>query len=150
MRRIALLGCAALLVACAKREGMPGADTMAAAPAAMLSPADVAGTWTVNLMSETTDSVVVTYELMATATTEGWTITLPNRPPTAVRVMFSGDSVMTNSDPVESVLRPGVQVSADGVLRVMDGKLVGWTTAHYSVTTADSVRRFRFEGTRKQ
>jgi hypothetical protein len=29
-----------------------------------------------------------------------------------------------------------------------DGKLVGMTTAHYSVKTADSVRKLKTEGTR--
>ena len=121
----------------------------AAAPAAMLTPADVAGTWNVKLMSEAGDSLL-TYELMATATTEGWTITLPNRPPTAATVQFTGDSVMLQSGPSESALRPGVQVSTESVARLADGKLVGTVTAHYAVTTADSVVRFRFEGTRKQ
>ena len=130
---------------------MPGADTMAAAPAAMLSPAEVAGTWTIKLMSETSDSVLVEYELIATATTEGWTINLPNRPPIAVQVQFSGDSVTMESGAFESVLRPGVQISrSESIARLSDGKLVGTTTAHYAVTTADSVRRFRYEGTRKQ
>jgi hypothetical protein len=41
-----------------------------------------------------------------------------------------------------------VQVSTDGALRLRDGKLVGMTTAHYSVKTADSVRKIKTEGTR--
>lgn len=148
MRRLALLGCAVLLAGCSNREGTPAADTMAAAPAAMLTAADVAGTWTVNTMREGSDSVIVTSEIMATTTTDGWTITLPNRPPVALRVQISGDSVMMEAGPYESVLRPGVQVSTATVSRLVDGKLVGMTTAHYSAGP-DSVVRLRTEGTRK-
>ena len=120
---------------------------MAAAPAAMLSPADVAGTWTVKAMSETSDSVLVEYELIATATTEGWTINLPNRPPIALMVQFAGDSVTMQAGAFESVLRPGVQVSGtESVARLADGKLMGTTVARYA---DNSERRLRLEGTRK-
>ena len=148
MRRLVLLGCAVLLVGCAKREGGEAADTMAAAPAAMLSGADLAGTWAVRAMAENSDSVLVTYELTATGTTDGWTFTFPTRPPIPLRVQIAGDSVMIGGGPYESALRPGVQVTTEGVGRIMDGKLVGTTVAHYS-TGADSVLRLRFEGTRK-
>jgi hypothetical protein len=35
------------------------------------------------------------------------------------------------------------------VYRLQDGKLVGVATAKYETTGADSVRQFRFEGTRQ-
>ena len=42
-----------------------------------------------------------------------------------MQVTADGDSIMTATGPYESVLRPGVQVSTAGVLRLVDGKLVG-------------------------
>lgn len=148
MRRLALLGCAVLLAGCSNREGTPAADTMAAAPAAMLTAADVAGTWTARTMPERSDSVLVTYEIVATGTTDGWTINFANRPPIALRVQFSGDSVMMEAGPYESVLRPGVQVSTSTVSRLVDGKLMGRAVAHYS-SGPDTVRVLRTEATRK-
>lgn len=148
MRRLALLGCALTLVGCAKREAAPAADTMAAAPAAMLSPADVAGNWTIKVMGQGSDSVLVTYDMMASNTAEGWTVTLPNRPAMTPKVQFSGDSVIIDLGPYESVLRKGVQVTTHSVARMMGGKMMGTAVAHYSAGP-DSVRMLRSEGTRK-
>jgi hypothetical protein len=115
---------------------------------APLNLADIAGTWTVRSMAEGTDSVLVTYTMTGTAMADGWTITLPGREPQAAAVSVSGDSAMTTAGPFESVLRKGVQVTTTGVLRLMDGKLVGTTVAHYMNAGADSVLRMRVEGTR--
>ena len=145
MRRLILGLGAALLAGCAKPEAPP-AEPPAAPPAINL--ADVAGTWTVQSKVEGSDSVLVTTTITATATTEGWTITLPGRNPIPMAVTVSGDSVMTSAGPYESAVRKGVQVSTNGVMRLVDGKLIGTTVAHYSVTTADSVVRLRTEGTK--
>jgi hypothetical protein len=117
---------------------------------AALNLADVAGKWTMQVMPENSDSVLLTYELTATADTTGWMIKFPDRPaPLPIAsVMVAGDSVVTTVAPYPSVLQPGVQVSTDGVMRLQGGQLVGTTVAHYSVTTADSVRRLRQRGTR--
>ena len=79
---------------------------------------------------------------------EGWTITLPGRPPVPVTVSTSGDSVMTMAGPMESVLRKGVQVTTHGVFRLSGGAMVGTTVAHYATTGADSVLRLRNAGTK--
>jgi len=152
MRRFALLCCAAVIAGCAKKDEVP-ADTPAAAmtpPApAPIALADVAGKWNVTGKNEAGDSTLVTYTLTTTADTTGWTITFPNRRPVPVRVVsVSGDSIVISAGPFESVLRRGVQVRTTGPLRLSDGKLVGSTTARYSVKTADSVRVIRMEGTR--
>jgi len=149
MRRLVLLCCAAVLVGCAKPEAEPAADTTAAMPApVMLTAADVAGKWHMVVMGETSDSVLVEYDLTATAADTGWTILLPNRPAMALRVMFSGDSVVIDSGPYESVLRKGVQVTTHGVSRLQGGMLVGMTTAHYATKSGDSVVMLRNRGTR--
>ena len=149
MRPIVLLCCAAVLVGCGGGDETPAADTTAAAPAPpalMLS--DLAGRWTAQAMSETSDSVLVTYEMTATADTSGWMLMLPNRPPMAMRVMVAGDSVVTEAGPYESVLRAGVQVSTRSVMRMQGGQLVGTTTARYQTASGDSVVTLRTRATR--
>jgi hypothetical protein len=133
---------------CSKKEAAPAADTMAAAPTPMVNLADVAGTWEVKAMREGTDSVLVTYTMTATGTTDGWTINLANRPPMPARVTVSGDSIMIDAGPYESVLRKGVQVTTHGVARLQGGMLMGTTVAHYSAGP-DSVVNLRIEGTKK-
>lgn len=152
MRRTALLSCTILLVACGPKEAPP-ADTAAAVPAPApppptLSLTDLAGKWTQTVRAENSDSVLVTAEVVATADTTGWTITLPGRQPMPIRVRVDGDSVMTAAGPYESVLRKGVQVTTEGVARMQDGKLVGTTIARYRGGGADSVVRLRSELTR--
>jgi glucose/arabinose dehydrogenase len=154
-----LLACA-VLAACAKAgdnaadTAAKPADSAAAAPAPAppppaLSLADVAGKWDMRSYAESGDSAVVRYELDAKADTAGWTVTLPNRKPVPVHVQVSGDSIMFHSEPYESVLRKGVQVWTDGVLRLQGGKLAGTQRGHYKVTSADSLSQRRTEGTRK-
>jgi len=154
MRLSSLVCCAAVVIGCAKAD-TPPADTTPAVvtppPPPPIALADVAGKWDVKGMNEAGDSTLVTYVLTATADTTGWTITFPNRrTPVPVRVVaVAGDSINIQAGPYASVLRRGVQVQTSGALRLRDGKLVGMTTARYSVKTADSVRMVRSEGTRK-
>jgi hypothetical protein len=141
------------LVACGGgADNPPAADTTAAAPAApaAISLADLAGTWVVTAKAEGTDSVLVTSELMATADTSGWMQHLPGRDPIQMRVVLvDADSVVTETGPYESVLRPGVQVTTRGVMRLQDGRLVGTTVATYSGGEGENVVRLTTEGTRK-
>jgi hypothetical protein len=151
--RITLAVLVLAAVACGRTDETEMADSAAAAPAAMpagVNLADLAGTWNAQVRAEGSDSVLVTYTMNATADPSGWTITLPGRDPMPVRVTTDGDSIMTFVGPYESVLRPGVQVTTDGVMRVMDGRLVGTTIARYTGPTvgADSVVRLRSEATR--
>ena len=148
MRRLMVLCCAAVLAACAKKDQPPAADTTAMAPPAATM-ADMAGKWTVQVRREGSDSVVVTYELNATADTSGWTLTFPGRDPIPARVSpMAGDSVVTEAGPYESPVRKGVQVWTHSVHRMEGGKLVSTTVAHYATSNPDSVVSFRGEGTR--
>lgn len=148
MRRLMVLCSAVVLAACAKKDQPPGADTTAMAPPPATM-ADMAGKWTMQSSREGSDSVLVTYEINATADTSGWTITFPGRDPMPLRVSpMAGDSVVTEVGPYESVLRNGVQVWTRSVMRMEGGNLVGTTVAHYSVNTADSVVNLRMTGTR--
>jgi glucose/arabinose dehydrogenase len=161
MRASAVLSCAILLIACAKKE-QKAADTTAAAPpaaapapapapapAATLSLADLAGKWTAKTLPENSDSVLVTSTITATADTTGWTIALPKRPVMPLHISVSGDSILYSTGTYESVLRKGVQVSTTGVLHKQGDKLVGINLGHYKVAGGDSVRRFRMELTKQ-
>lgn len=156
MRRTVMLGCVILVAACAKSE-KAATDSAAAAAATPTPPpapapirlADVAGKWNVKTMSATSDSVLATYVLDAKADSTGWTMTFPNGKPIPVHIVaISGDSIVIHAGPFPSVLRKGVQVTTDGVMRLQNGKMIGFTTSHYAVKTADSVVHFRGEGTR--
>jgi hypothetical protein len=148
MRQSVLLCVTALALGCAPAEENPPQDQPAAATTVAL--ADLAGTWTVTTMAESSDSVLITYELTATATPDGWTSTLPGREPTPVRVVLvDGDSVVAEAGPFESALRPGVMVATRTVARLQDDMLIGTITAHYGTDGADSVLAARLHGVRK-
>ena len=82
----------------------------------------VAGTWNVTVMSQDSDSVLITYVLNATATTDGWTSMLPGRDPMPVRVVLvDGDSVVTEAGTVRK--RP-----ASGAKRFRRGRSIACRT----------------------
>ena len=154
MRRLVLCCCAIALVSCSKPKEEPPMESTAAAPETPAAPApvalsDFAGKWAVRTMAETGDSALVTYELVASGDTSGWSLNFPKRKPVPMRVVaVAGDSVVTEAGPYESVLRKGIKVTTNTVLRLQDGKLVGTTIAHYATSGADSVRNLRMAGTR--
>lgn len=154
MRPFAWLAVAAALTACARGDDA-AADSAAASPPAMapanLTAADVAGTWSVKGMAESSDSTLITYDLTATNDTTGWSITFPSGQKVPVqRVMFSGDSVVSDVGPYDSQIRKGVRVrGVRSVSRLQDGKMIGRTVARYDTKSADSVLTMRTEGTRK-
>jgi hypothetical protein len=154
MRRLMLGCCAVALVGCSKPKEEPPMESTAAAPEAPAAPApialaDIAGKWSVRTMAETGDSVLVSYELVTSSDTSGWSLNFPKRKPIPMRVVaVAGDSIVTEAGPFESALRKGIKVSVQSVTRLQDGKMVGTTVAHYATTGADSVRNLRFEGTR--
>ena len=157
--RVALLGSTILLVAaCAKKEE-PAKDTVAAmtpapAPTPTLALADLAGKWqfrSVPLTGKDTSAttcVLVTSTITATADTTGWTMTNPDKVTTPLHVSVAGDSVLVTTPTFSSQRRKGVKVKTETAYRLLDGKLVGITTAHYAVAGADSVLQLRAEGTR--
>jgi hypothetical protein len=157
---IALCLSAAVLAGCAKKDNAAvdttasssTATTTAPAPApAPVNLADVAGKW--NMRSVPTsgaDTSATTYVLTATSNTSGWTITFPGRKAIPVKVTVDGDSITLDAGPYASVRRKGVQVTTHSVSRLQAGSLVGSTTAHYKVKTADSVLTLTNTGTRAQ
>jgi hypothetical protein len=150
MRRIALAAGLVLLAACAKKEEpAPPPPPPAAPPApAPINMSAVAGMWTFNVMGATSDSVLTTYTLTATADTAGWVMTLPNRKPMTLKVTVSGDSIMTESPEYESVLRKGTKVHTNSVFHMSGDAMTGTTAAHYTIKGADSVVMLRSTGTK--
>ncbi len=157
MRRFAPWCFVAILAACGKSKEQPPADTTAlTTPAPAAEPAaapialgDLAGKWSMRTMAADKDTTLVIYELEAGADGSSWTFNFPKRKPVPVRVQASGDSIISEAGPYESLLRKGLQVTINSVLRLQDGKLVGTAVAHYTTSGPDSVRQLRIEGTRK-
>jgi hypothetical protein len=156
--RIAICCSAAVLAACAKKENAAVTDTsntmassststVTTAPAPV-NLADFAGKWNVRAVPATGDTTPTNYVLTATSSTSGWAITFPGRAPIAARVKVAGDSIEMEAGPFSSARRKGVQVTTNGGLRLQGGNLVGSTTAHYKVKTADSVLVLNTTGTR--
>jgi|ERR1700680_721404 len=160
--RIAICCCAAVLAGCAKKEGASVDSTSAMASStsstttstttapAPINLADVAGKWNMRSVPMSGDTSATTYVLTATNSTSGWTITFPGRKPIPVKVTVDGDSISLAAGPYASVRRKGVQVTTYGVSRVQNGSMVGSTTAHYKVKSADSVLVLNTTGTRAQ
>jgi hypothetical protein len=153
---IALCVCAVVLTACAKKdEAAVDTSSMAASSTtttttapAPVNLADVAGKWNVRAVPTSgTDTSVTTYVLTATANTSGWTVTFPGRKAMPVTVSVDGDSIMIDAAAYPSVRRKGVQVSTHAVSRLQGGNLVGTSTAHFRVKTADSVLTLTSTGT---
>jgi hypothetical protein len=158
--RIAICCSAAVLAACAKKDNAAidttasssaSTTTTTAAPAPAPAPinlADFAGKWDVRSVPVSGDTTPTNYVLTATSTTSGWTIKFPGRAAIPAKVTVAGDSVEIDAGPYQSVRRKGVTVTTNGGLRVQNGGLVGTTTAHYKVKTADSVLVLNSTGTR--
>ncbi len=152
MRRLPCVCLAAALLGCggSSDQANTAADSAALAPApAGIALADLAGIWSVQVMPENSDSVLLTYQLTATADPAGWSMKLPDRadPIPLQIVAVQGDSIVVHAGPYSSALRQGVTVSTDGVSRLQNGMMVGRTTAHYSAGP-DSVITLRTQGTR--
>jgi hypothetical protein len=156
--RIAICFTAAVLAGCAKKDnaaidtsGAAAASTTSSTTSTTATPvslADFAGKWNVRAVPASGDTTPTTYVLTATSTTSGWTIAFPGRPPVPATVTVAGDSVVIAAGPYSSVRRKGVQVTTNGGIRLQGGNLVGTTTAHYKVKTADSVLTLNTTGTR--
>lgn len=149
--RPALCICTALLIGCAKSD-TSATDTAVAIdvvpPPPALAASDVAGKWNMTAVPESGDKTPTTFVLTATADNTGWTLIYPNRPPVKTRITIAGDSIVSESEPYQSVRRKGVQVRTSTVLRLAGDTLVGTTVARYTTKGADSVLNLRVSGKR--
>ena len=139
-----------LLVACGSEAATDEeeAGSGSATPAATLE--RFAGSWAVRAHDEAGDSIPG-HVLFATGDPSGWTITFENRPVIPARLIdASGDIVVLETDPYESVLRPGVQVRVLFVHRLTGDRLSGRFWANYNVAGASAILRGTTDGTRTQ
>jgi len=152
MRIAALIGCAVLAVACTKKEAPPAVDTTAAAAVSGPAPvaqAHLAGVWNVTVKPEGKDSIITTYVLNNTDTTD-WMFAFPKGKPVHEKVTaIHGDTVLLETDWFDSDVRKGLKVRTNSSVWMQDGKLMGKTTGHYQTTGPDTVRVFDTEGVRK-
>lgn len=158
--RVAACCGVAFLVGCGKSNDAADTDakTTDSAAAAMsggavtaapLALSDLAGKWMVRATPQGgTDTTTTEFTLTATGTTEGWTFAFKNGPTVPVRVMVSGDSVVTDAGPYKSVRRKGVDVTTHSAFRKDGDKIMGTTMATYSAKGADSTLMLRTEGVR--
>lgn len=155
MRVTALLGIGLVVAGCSTKEAPPAADTTTPAAAPAPPPAmtleSVAGKWNTKVMPMDKDTTLTTNVLTATADTSGWSLTQPTGNVVPLHnVTLDGDSVAAEGTGFKSGVRAGMTVKHLRVVyRLQDGKLMGTATAHYETKTADSVRTFRFEGTKQ-
>ena len=110
-----------------------------------------AGKWNTRVMPMDKDTTLTTNVLTATNDTAGWSIQQPTGAVVPLHnVTLDGDSVAVQAHGFSSGVRAGMTVRELRVVyRLQDGKLMGTATAHYETKTADSVRTFRFEGTKQ-
>ena len=114
---------------------------------ALLTAADLDGTWNYQVRPMDSDSVITT----GSTTFDGATVTqtATGGEPATGSVSISGAVITTTVGPYPSALRPGVMVTTTGDYRMSGGQLTGTVTARYAgVTTADSVTQLRVTLTR--
>jgi hypothetical protein len=147
MRKAFLILAAMMLVACGRGDDDVRADSPAAA-APSLTFADFAGRWTIQLLSDMSDSVLATYEMNATADGSSWTLTPAGREPIPVRAAVAGDSLELDAGPYKNATPANVDVTTHAVSRLEGGTLVGTFVSQYALAAGDSVVRGRVRGTR--
>jgi hypothetical protein len=146
MRKGFLILSALALLACGRADDDIAADSPAAATLPALTYADFAGRWSIQLLSDMSDSVLSTYELNATADGSSWTLTPAGREPIPVRAAVEGDSLQIDAGPYKSP--SDVDVTMNGVGRLEGGMLVGKFVSQYALAKGDSILRGRLRGTR--
>ena len=143
MRRLLLV--VPFLFACAKGEEAP-ADSAAAAPAA-LTEADVAGSWSGNLMMEGSDSVVATWS----DTCGGGTcrLVVSNAPNDTIVTTYTiaGDSVRYTAGPNKDP-QSGAMVNDVGAAKISGNQITGGGIVTLAAKPDSVVTRYRFTGTK--
>lgn len=147
MRRHFLLAAVPLILACAKGETPPPADSMAMAPAA-LTEADVAGTWTGTAMMEGTDSVFAHWTNICGAGTCRFTTTETPKDTIAQTYVLEADSMRGTSAAYASPEMKGAMVMDSWVARLVGGQVTGTGMLKLAEKPDSVVMRYRFTGTK--
>jgi len=146
MRRFALL--LPFLLACGPSE-QPAADSAAASTvsAALLTEADVSGTWTGTSSMEGSDSVVARWtQICAAGTCKG---TAEGQPDTITSTYrLDADSSMGTSSPYPLPEAKGAMVVDRWVARVSGGTVTGTQSTHLADKPDSVLMRSRFTGSK--
>jgi hypothetical protein len=146
MYRILSICCLVLLFACAPQE--QAEDVAPQEEMAMLSVADVAGEWTIDVFTADPDSSLLTMGM--TLSDMGSSMQFPHlEEPVPVTMEIMDDNVVTKSDPYPSAFREGVMVEVTSMLKLVEGNLDGTFTAKYDTDEADSLLEGTLKGVRK-
>lgn len=133
-------------IACGRAE-TPGTDSAAGAPAP-LTEADVAGSWSGNLMAEGSDSVIATW----TDTCGGGTCRLvaSNAPNDTIAFSYTiaGDSLTYSAGPNKDA-QTGAMVTDAGVARIAGNQITGGGMVRLADKPDSVVMRYRFTGTKQ-
>ena len=161
MRNALMVLSALLLVGCARDNDQPAADSQvvadtpaaaemppAAAPAARTL-TDFAGHWTIQFLSDVSDSVLATYALTAIGDSAAWTLQPPGSEPVPIGTAVKGDSLLFDAGTYKSSAPPSYEITTHGAGRLEGGKLVGWYESRYAKAAGDTVIRGRLRGTRR-
>src|SRR5688572_18776573 len=100
------------------------ADTTAVVEVPALALADVAGTWNFRSVPASGPDTTAT-EGQFEITTDSFILHLPDRDPIVSVATVSGDSIVVDAGPYESVRRDGLMVSTHAVYRLVGDRLVG-------------------------
>lgn len=146
MRRYLLI--LPFFLACAKEEAPP-ADSAAAAMPPALTEADVAGTWSGNLMPEGSDSVIATWTDQCAGGSCRIVVSNAPKDTGSFTYIISGDSLTYSSPAHKDVAAGGAMVTDAGVARITGNQISG-SGALRLADKPDSVAfRYRFTGTRQ-
>ena len=148
--RAALILLPLLVFGCAKSE-TPKSDStaMAAAPAATLTEADVAGTWTGTAKAAGTDSVISHWTQICSAGTCRGTSQEDMKDTIPSTYTIMGDSAVGQSQPHAVPGMPAGQLVDHWTVHITGGKVTG--TGNFTLASKpDSVvARYTFEGTKQ-
>lgn len=148
--RSALMLLPLLVVGCAKSETpKPDSAAMAPAPAATLTEADVAGTWTGTAKAAGTDSVMAHWTQICSAGTCRGTSQEDMKDTIPSTYTIMADSAVGQSQPYTPPGMKGGQIVDHWTVHIMNGKVNG--TGYYALASkADSVvMRYTFEGAKQ-
>lgn len=126
------------LVACGTPDEEPGPEPQTVAEETSI--ADFAGTWSGAATLEGVDEPVPT-TITGGATGDDWTMSVPDRENIPLRVNVSGDSLITQSEEYESILRSGVTAHVRTASVLSNDEMVG--TALVTYITPDGEEQVR-------
>jgi hypothetical protein len=125
----ALVACAAMPLAAQKKSVAP---RQAGKPSAIKPPAAAVGSWNGKTMVGPKDSLVSTFTFTLNADGSGREI-IPNRDPVASKlVAVGGDSIVTETARIRSVLHPNLTAVTRTVYHIKGNTMSGVTYASYS------------------